>query len=153
MDKLPVQAGTYTLFLTLSTPKVLTIGRLGRFEFPPGVYAYQGSAWGSGGLRGRLGRHLKGTGRKHWHIDYLRAGAEVRGYGYLTTRTGVKPVPPTECTWSQGLATLPRASIPIPGFGVSDCTSGCLAHLVYFLDSEPMGQISQVLDQPMIVMI
>jgi Uri superfamily endonuclease len=152
MDKLPVQTGTYTLLLTLSAPKVVTIGQLGRFELSPGVYAYQGSAWGSGGLRGRLGRHLKGTGRKHWHVDYLRAAAEVRGYGYLTAGNGEKPFPPKECIWSQNLAALPGASLPIPGFGGSDCTSGCFAHLVYFEETDCLGRISQILDQPLFLM-
>lgn len=153
MDKLPVQMGTYTLFLALSAPMVLTIGKMGRFELSPGIYSYQGSAWGPGGLRGRLGRHLNGIGKRHWHVDYLRAVAKVRGYGYLTADTVKKPVPPKECIWSQDLAALPGATIPIPGFGASDCISGCLAHLVYFREPEFLGRISQVLDQPIIVII
>jgi Uri superfamily endonuclease len=153
MDKLPLRSGTYTLLLALSTPKVLMIGRIGRFELFPGIYAYQGSAWGPGGLRGRLNRYLNGTGKKHWHVDYLRAAAEIRGFGYLTEDSGEKPVPPKECIWSQDLTAQPGARIPVPGFGASDCTSGCLAHLVYFREPEFLGRISQILDQLVIFMM
>jgi len=146
MDDLPVQAGSYTLLLALSTPWIVDVGVLGRFKLCPGVYAYQGSAYGPGGLRARLGRHLRGSGRARWHIDYLRAEAEVLGYVYLIAEARLPPKHPFECEWSQGLAGLRGASIPIPGFGASDCKSGCRAHLVYIPASNPLAQFSQILD-------
>lgn len=101
----------------------------------PGRYVYVGSAHGPGGLRARLGRHLRGDGRPHWHIDVLRAAARVEGYAYWT-RDGV-----TECALAQALASLPGASIPLPHFGASDCRTGCPAHLVALPDRRPLAEM------------
>ena len=40
----------------------ISIGRLGQQHFPIGDYFYVGSARGAGGLRARVGRHLRGDG-------------------------------------------------------------------------------------------
>lgn len=120
---LPVASGTYILLLDLPQATPLQVGRLGDFHFPSGVYAYVGSAFGPGGLRARLGRHLH-PGRPHWHVDYLRLVAQVCGIAYALTPR------PQECLWSQALASLPGAWLPAPGFGASDCRKGCRAHLI-----------------------
>ncbi|MBI5567827.1 MAG: GIY-YIG nuclease family protein [Chloroflexi bacterium] len=124
IDQLPCESGSYVLILEIKRSQVLTIGRLGQVPLPVGVYAYAGSAFGSGGLRSRLGRHLRGDGTLHWHIDYLRAKAHVLSCFYTVSDTRL------ECAWSQALAALPGATIPVPGFGASDCRSGCAAHLI-----------------------
>lgn len=132
MDDLPVQPGTYALILWLSKPRSLTIGRLGGFEFQPGMYFYLGSARGPGGIRARLGRHLVGSKLLHWHIDHLVGAAQVQAYAYaISGERGLLP-DPTECEWSQRLAAQPGSSIPVPRFGASDCISGCRSHLVHF---------------------
>lgn len=123
-DQLPDESGSYALVLELGRARNLKIGRLGEVTLPSGVYAYTGSAFGSGGLRSRLGRHLRGDGVKHWHIDYVRAAAKVQNCFYTVSDTRL------ECVWSQALAALPGAMIPVPGFGASDCRSGCGAHLI-----------------------
>jgi hypothetical protein len=79
---IPADPGAYLLHLRLHQPRILRVGRLGEFSFAAGEYLYTGSACGPGGLRARLGRHLRGGGKPHWHIDSLRAAAEVTGYGY-----------------------------------------------------------------------
>lgn len=104
----------------------LQVGRLGEFDLPAADYVYLGSACGPGGLRARLGRHLSGAGRAHWHIDYLRRVTQVAGCLYRPGR------PSLECAWSQTLLLQPEAFIPIPGFGARDCVSGCPAHLIAF---------------------
>jgi Uri superfamily endonuclease len=68
---LPDEKGTYVLIASVSQMKRIEIGRLGCFDIIPGYYAYVGSAFGSGGLRARLGHHLEATANPHWHIDYL----------------------------------------------------------------------------------
>ncbi|MBI5564338.1 MAG: GIY-YIG nuclease family protein [Chloroflexi bacterium] len=123
-DQLPAERGSYVLVLEIKRSRALTIGRLGQVTLPAGMYAYAGSAFGSGGLRARLGRHLRGDGVKHWHIDYLRAVAEVRDCFYTVSDTRL------ECVWGQTLAAVPGATIPVPGFGSSDCQSNCAAHLI-----------------------
>jgi Uri superfamily endonuclease len=123
---LPAAHGTYVLHLPLVKTCQLDIGRLGRQHFPHGHYFYVGSARGSGGLRARVGRHVRGDGTPHWHIDYLRAVAQVPNALYTVTDI------PLECRWSQALAQLPQSFIPVPHFGASDCRSGCAAHLIAF---------------------
>lgn len=123
MESLPLAAGTYALALRLAQSVELTIaGR--NAHLPPGLYVYVGSAHGPGGVRARLGRHLRGDGRPRWHIDTLRAVAEVVGWHAVVSPLRL------ECAWAQALAYLPGAAIPVPGFGASDCRRGCAAHLV-----------------------
>ena len=136
-DQLPDESGSYVLVLELKRSRVLTIGRLGEVTLPAGVYAYAGSAFGSGGLRARLGRHLRGDGATHWHIDYVRAVAKVQNCFYTVSDTRL------ECAWSQTLAALPGATIPVPGFGSSDCRSGCGAHLICL---PPRANLQRVLE-------
>jgi Uri superfamily endonuclease len=121
---IPVQSGSYVLQLHLERAQTLPVGRLGQLCFAPGNYLYMGSAWGPGGLRARLGRHLRGDGRLHWHVDTLRAVCGVVGYGY-----SVASDPRQECRWSQALGALAGTSY-VNGFGASDCKT-CPAHLVF----------------------
>jgi Uri superfamily endonuclease len=126
LHNLSAARGTYALHLVVSRAQLIEVGRLGQQYLPIGDYFYLGSARGAGGLRARVGRHLRGDGARHWHIDYLRAIAEVCEVFYAVTDTSL------ECAWSQALAQLPQAFIPIPHFGSSDCRSGCAAHLIAF---------------------
>lgn len=138
IQSIPREPGSYILWLYNPQSKDLTVGRLGQFNFPAGDYIYIGSAYGPGGLRARLGRHLRGSGKQHWHVDYLRTAALVSRFGYQISAVhlGSAPhLPPTECVWSQRLAVLPEAGLPVPGFGASDCRSGCAAHLVHYPDT------------------
>jgi Uri superfamily endonuclease len=128
----PPLPGSYALFLTLPAPVALTIGKLGAFTFLAGVYIYTGSARGPGGLDARLRHHLRPATRPHWHIDYLRTRAEVRGGVYVVEEEVPTRSMTLECAWSQVLLALPDASVPVRGFGASDCRSGCPAHLLYF---------------------
>jgi Uri superfamily endonuclease len=133
IETIPAEPGSYLLWLQLRQMQVLKVGRLGRFNFPSGDYIYLGSAQGPGGLRARLGRHLLGSGKPHWHIDHLRAATQVRGFGYQIRllESGSATHLPVECDWSQKLATLSEVNLPVPDFGASDCRSGCSAHLVH----------------------
>ncbi len=120
---LPDTGGVYAIVLRLPAPTCLRV--LGReVRLPAGRYVYVGSARGPGGLRARLGRHLRGDGRLRWHVDALRAAAEVDGFAYWVDEQV------TECAVARALAALPGATIPIPRFGASDCRQGCAAHLI-----------------------
>jgi Uri superfamily endonuclease len=131
ISTLPLSAGAYALQLHLSHSHRIQVGKFAQAIFPTGEYIYLGSAHGPGGLRARLGRHLRGAGKPHWHIDYLRCVAEVQSAGYMLVQEEDSKHP-TECTWSQALSKFPRAYIPLAGFGAGDCHSGCQAHLVGF---------------------
>jgi Uri superfamily endonuclease len=121
---LPRQPGSYLLMLKLAVSAEIQVGRLGRIGFGRGWYIYAGSAFGSGGLAGRLRHHLRLAQKPHWHIDYLRAQA-----GLKEVWMAVGP-PRREHAWAQALAEAPGAGKPMRGFGCSDCR--CLSHLIYF---------------------
>lgn len=116
--------GTYILILRLPTPVVITVGKFGTFLFAAEWYAYVGSAFGAGGLRGRLKHHLNPQHRLHWHIDYLAQAAAIEEIWYLASETGY------EHRWAKLLTTLPYATLPVKRFGASDCK--CPAHLFHF---------------------
>ncbi len=130
LPSLPPLPGAYWLVLYLAAPARLAVGRLGNTVFPAGWYVYTGSARGPGGVRARLGRHLRGSPRRRWHIDALRAVSQPVACGWTTAPD---PSPPWECRWAQALAAAPGAFIPLAGFGASDCRHHCPAHLVGFI--------------------
>ena len=116
----PAQSGCYVLVLFLRQSQQLTVGRRAAVEFPSGYYLYVGSAFGPGGLRARLGRHLSGSRRRHWHVDYLREVAEPVEAWFQTLAVS------REHEWADCLGR-GRGLRPVAGFGASDC--GCLSHL------------------------
>lgn len=133
---LPHSPGAYVLELYLPQPEEIAIGRLGRYYFERGKYIYSGSANGPGGINTRLRRHITGSNRSlHWHIDYLRYHAYPIAFNFVTTNGMKSNGKPIECCWSQALAVHPRTYIPVPGFGASDCASGCKSHLLYYSQS------------------
>ncbi|NLE51554.1 MAG: GIY-YIG nuclease family protein [Chloroflexi bacterium] len=120
--QLPREAGTYCVWLRLDAPLCVTVGRLGERTLQSGLYGYVGSALGPGGLRARVGRHLRADTPTRWHIDWLTTHTPIRA---VWLRIGRERL---ECTWSAALRTLPGATIAWPRFGASDCT--CAAHLI-----------------------
>ena len=62
--------GTYCIIFRLNSFSFTTRGRK-RFSLKEGLYVYVGSAFGTGGLRGRILRHLKKDKPKHWHFDFI----------------------------------------------------------------------------------
>jgi Uri superfamily endonuclease len=121
---IPSHPGTYVLIMRLASMVEITVGRLGASHYAAGWYAYVGSARGPGGLAARLNRHRRRRKRLHWHIDYLLSVSD------LTEMWWVISPQRWECTWAKALSRLAEATIPVPGFGASDCR--CQAHLVHF---------------------
>lgn len=115
--------GSYILLIKLSGEQTITVGSLKSIHFPPGYYAYVGSALG--GVEARVSRHLKTDKKLHWHIDYLLQKARVDDVIICETRDRI------ECTIAQALDSHFDC---IPGFGSSDCK--CHSHL--FLATEAM---------------
>ena len=138
--ELPSLAGTYVLILGLPRLATIGVGRLGRFQFTVGWYAYAGSAHGPGGLAARISRHLRSPKPLRWHVDYLRAYARPVEIWYAV---GTRK---QECAWAQALSSLPGASIPAPRFGASDCH--CLAHLTHFATSPDLGAFAHTVGGP-----
>lgn len=108
---------------------------MGMVSLPAGNYAYVGSA--RGGVQARIARHRRlaeqKAGKMHWHIEYLLVHPHVRCAGSSALEHGV------ECEISARFASLEGVTIPIPGFGASDCRAGCKAHLYLLPKSYPKG--------------
>lgn len=115
--------GTYILILRLARKRSIRVGRLGKLSFPPGYYAYVGSALGPGGLAARIKHHLKISSKPRWHLDFLRRFA--RPHEVWVSAEAVR----REHAWANSLTRMPAAE-PVPGFGCSDCC--CPAHLFRF---------------------
>ena len=117
------QPGTYALIFTALQKCQSEIGRLGVFELKPGFYVYVGSAFGPGGLRARIAHHSKIAGRPHWHIDYLGPFLTLREIWYTED-----PVH-REHQWARIISDIRGVSVPLAGFGSSDCR--CRSHLFF----------------------
>jgi len=124
LDALPREPGAYLLVIDLGEPACLSVGRLGDCRLPAGRYVYVGSARGPGGLHARVARHLNPARRPHWHIDRLTAIAPI------VATWAIPSAQPRECQWVRWLLAQPGSSVPVAGFGSSDCRAGCPGHLV-----------------------
>lgn len=99
----------------------VTIGALGRLELIPGLYAYVGSARGSGGLAARIAHHCRPAPSPHWHIDYLHRHTRLRQVWIALSDANI------EHAWAEFLGSISGVSIPLARFGATDCA--CRAHL------------------------
>ena len=116
--------GTYVLVMSCARHQLLPVGALGMLSVCPGYYLYAGSAFGPGGLAGRLRHHMVFAPRPHWHVDYLRAVTRLEQiwFSYDPIRR--------EHQWASLLRDKSGSSIPLIGFGASDCL--CESHLFGF---------------------
>lgn len=122
---LPEAKGTYVLIARLFRRTRLEVGSLGTFDIAPGFYTYVGSAFGPGGLRARVGHHLKSTAKPHWHIDYLLQAATLIEVWITTADRRLEP------QWADLLEAAPGFRVPIPRFGSSDYHRSRSSHLFY----------------------
>ncbi len=114
---------TYCLLLKLPHTCHIEVGKIGDITFSGGIYAYIGSA--KRNAQHRLNRHWMGSGKKKWHIDYLRAQSHpIAVWGFDQTIL-------QECKLADTMECLSMENIP--RFGSSDCH--CPSHL-YFCESE-----------------
>lgn len=110
--------GTYALLVQVPYDLAINIGELGTLNLKAGYYAYVGSALG--GIEARVGRHLRGEKKIHWHIDYLLTRA--RSVDIVVAQSEEKKECAVACELAKNLAN-------IRGFGSSDCKCG--SHLFY----------------------
>lgn len=113
------EPGAYVLLFRL--PAALPFARGGlKHMFVPGWYAYAGSAYGPGGLGGRIRRHLRPAKTAHWHVDSLtNAADEIR---FIAVPDG------NECELGRAIVQSGIFRSALAGFGSSDCRS-CESHL------------------------
>jgi len=115
--------GTYALVFSSETEQLIRVGRLGQVRVPRGFLVYIGSALGPGGVRARVGHHLRISPRPRWHVDYLRARTRLEEVWYCYEERR------REHDWAEAMGRQRKADC-IPGFGVSDCR--CESHLYSF---------------------
>lgn len=127
--------GAYCLLISLERDVEVAVGALGTGRFPRGLYVYVGSA--QSGIGSRIGRHVSGAKRMHWHIDYLLEHATVLSAVAL----GVSRKD-DECVVAQSLLSLDGADVVVDGFGSSDCS--CRSHLIRF-DTDDYDRVAEIL--------
>jgi Uri superfamily endonuclease len=101
--------------------KVVFSSRSGSDSFGPGWYVYAGRAYGPGGLRARIARHLKRSKTLRWHIDHLTSVA--------ATAQAIAVEGGNECAIVGTLIGSGLFVCTANGFGASDCTT-CPSHLL-----------------------
>jgi len=121
--------GIYTLIIRLNKKIRLEVNKLGSFNLQKGYYAYTGSALGDGAtsLTRRIERHLKKKKTRHWHIDFLLARKEATIVAVVAAESSGNK----ECQTNEAIKSIEGATIPVVGFGASDCKHHCRSHLVH----------------------
>ena len=114
--------GAYALWILLSKPFNRNIGALGFVGLVPGFYLYAGNAYGNGGIRARILRHLGPKKSLHWHADSLTEFGQIKKI--LSVPFG------QECNLVNLVQSTTDSTYPIPKFGSTDCQN-CVAHLLF----------------------
>jgi Uri superfamily endonuclease len=131
-SQIPALPGAYLLLIELTKVTDVKLRKMPSASVAPGRYVYAGSAYGPGGLKARISRHMRRTKVQRWHIDQL-------------TETGVRGVwifpGCNECDLVDINSSLP---VPIIGFGSTDrkrCHSHLLGPICYSsIDPHNIGQ-------------
>lgn len=133
-QEIPAFKGTYVLILQSEQKVQVQVGKLGKVEIEPGFYVYIGSAFGPGGLKARVGRHLKKRKKLKWHIDYLRKSLEIIDVYYSAENEQL------ECIWSAKFAKNNGVAL-LKGLGSSDCK--CPTHFWFFKEKPDINWLAQ----------
>ena len=136
---MPAEPGAYALLIALSRPVPISLRGRPETALPPGRYVYCGSAYGPGGLRARIGRHRRDGKARHWHVDRLTAAG--------TIVEAVAVPGGSECALMASILTQPGVTIPLAGFGSSDCRA-CPAHLAAVPEGFDLGALQAALQEP-----
>ena len=115
-------SGSYALVIKVSQKIKLKSEK--HWVLEPGKYLYIGRA--SRNLKARIERHRKRTKKNHWHIDYITTNVSAIIKNVLIFPDKSEK----ECSIVQELIKSSDLSVPILGFGNSDCIRGCPAHLI-----------------------
>ncbi|WP_417687192.1 GIY-YIG nuclease family protein [Roseibium sp.] len=107
--------------MEVASPLALPLVRLGNPPLDPGFYLYCGSARGPGGLKARVGRHLRRNKQCRWHVDHITSQCTAIA-AMLTDEF-------SECDLRRRVEDRLSTTMPIEGFGASDCDT-CQSHLV-----------------------
>jgi Uri superfamily endonuclease len=120
--------GTYALLFSSAADRPVLVGQLGRLHVCRGFYVYIGSAFGPGGVQARVAHHRAPSIHPHWHIDYIQGVTQLQEIWWT------HDLMRREHQWADLFKRMRGASIPLRGFGSSDCA--CESHF-YFLATRP----------------
>jgi Uri superfamily endonuclease len=112
-----VLPGAYLLLIELREVIFVWLPNKPSVTLAPGRYIYAGSAYGPGGLKARVSRHMRRAKARRWHIDQLTETGNVIGASVFPGAI--------ECDLVDMYSAL---STPIAGFGSTDCKR-CHSHL------------------------
>ncbi|WP_368484239.1 GIY-YIG nuclease family protein [Thalassospira lucentensis] len=142
LRQLPKVAGAYVLVIELSADLILRNIRFAGTVLAKGTYLYCGSANGPGGIAARVKRHCKHDKKPHWHVDELTSSGAGRVVSVLVVPCG------DECGLRHRIegAAHCAVTIPVPGFGSSDCLN-CASHLLRIAADNDVEWLFQNLDQ------
>jgi len=132
MNRIKSLPGTYALVINCRDTKKVEVGKLGIMNLLPGYYIYVGSAFGPGGLRARVHRHVAGSEKKHWHLDYIKMFTHPLELWY-SYDPEIR-----EHQWAEAIVEDRNARVLMKGFGSSDCS--CASHL-FFLNKRPSSDV------------
>ena len=137
-EDLPAAPGAYALAIEVPAPLRLGPAGGGVWDLAGGWYVYAGSARGPGGIRARVRRHLKAAKAPRWHVDRL---TNAGGVAMVLALPGGR-----ECAVVEGLLDRVGATVPVPGFGSSDCRA-CRAHLLALPGKPDLDGVTDLLDR------
>jgi Uri superfamily endonuclease len=109
--------GAYLLLIELSKVTDVQLSNKGSASLVPGRYLYAGSAFGPGGLKARIARHMRRAKVQRWHVDQLTKNGVSGAWIFPGCN---------ECDLVDMNSVLP---VPIVGFGSTDCKR-CRSHLL-----------------------
>lgn len=127
--------GTYILVFSNSKKRNIKVGQLGNVTVEKGYYLYVGSAFGPGGFRARVCRHLKKKKTPYWHIDYLRSAMIAEEIWFTLHPEKL------ECHWSRMLNNMQGHCFK-KGLGSSDCS--CESHFYHFSSKPDVRDFQQL---------
>jgi histidyl-tRNA synthetase len=116
-SQIPALPGAYLLLIELTKGTDVKLRKMRSASLAPGRYIYAGSAYGPGGLKARLSRHMRRTKVERWHIDQLTKTGACGAWIFPGCN---------ECDLVDINSSLP---VPIMGFGSTDCKR-CHSHLL-----------------------
>ncbi len=125
-DRIPVLPGAYLLLVEVPQVARVKLPNRPRARLVPGRYIYAGSAYGPGGLKARVSRHMRRAKRCCWHIDQLTKIGNVLGVWAFPG--GI------ECDLVEMNSAVP---VPIVEFGSTDCKR-CRSHLLGPICTNPV---------------
>lgn len=125
--------GCYMVILELKKDIKEKIGNLGDLDFRKGFYIYVQSA--EKNLDSMMDRHRRKRTNLSWHIDYLRAKADIVAIIPIRTADNL------ECALATAVSGIAEWSIPC--FGTYECN--CFSHL-FGMSTNPLNHVQFIDD-------